>query len=59
MNTTTNQIAIAGSSLGLIIGLGYAFNKQKGFWAYIGYGLLGSVVLGTAAGLVGSAVNKQ
>lgn len=45
------SITQVGSSLGLIAGLGYAFKKNKSFWAYIGYGLLGSVVFGTIGNL--------
>ena len=46
LNTT--QIA---SSIGLIAGLGYAFNKNKSFWGYVGFGLLGSIVFGTVGNI--------
>jgi hypothetical protein len=46
------------ASAGMLAGLGYAFAKKKGFWAYVGYGLLGSVFIGTAAGLTARAVLK-
>ncbi len=36
-------------SVGFIWGLGYSFQKEKGFWAYVGYSFLGSVI-GTAVG---------
>jgi len=31
-------------SIGSLGGLYYAFKKNKGFWGYVGFGLLGSVV---------------
>ncbi len=45
------NITQASSSIGLLVGLGYAFNKSKGFFAYVGYGLLGSIVFGTIGNL--------
>ena len=47
-----------GSSVGLVAGLGYSFYKGKGFWAYIGYGILGSVVFGTVTNLGARAILK-
>lgn len=47
-----------GSSVGLVAGLGYSFAKGKGFWSYIGYGLLGSVVFGTVTNLGARAILK-
>jgi len=52
------NIASFGSSVGLIAGLGYAFSKKKGFWSYVGYGILGSVVFGTVAGLGAKVILK-
>ncbi len=46
-----SNITSASSSIGLIAGLGYAFSKDKGFWAYVGYGLLGSIVIGMVGNL--------
>lgn len=43
------------SSIGLIAGLGYAFKKNKGFWGYVGFALLGSIVFGTV-GNIGSRI---
>lgn len=43
------------SSIGFIAGLGYAFKKNKSFWGYVGYGLLGSIVFGTV-GNIGARV---
>lgn len=37
-------IGAVGSSIGLVGGLIYAFKKQKGFWGYVGYGLLFSTI---------------
>ena len=37
-----------GSSVGLGAGLYYAFSGKKGFWSYVGYGLLGSILGGIA-----------
>ena len=31
-------------SIGTIGGLYYAFKKKKGFWGYVGFALLGSVI---------------
>ncbi len=50
------NITQASSSIGLIAGLGYAFSKNKGFFAYVGYGLLGSIVIGIAGNLVAKTV---
>lgn len=52
------NITTFGSGVGLVVGLGYAFAKKKGFWSYVGYGLLGSIVLGTTAGLGAKAILK-
>lgn len=43
------------SSIGFIAGLGYAFKKNKGFWGYVGFGLLGSIFIGTI-GNIGARV---
>jgi len=52
------NITTFGSGVGLVSGLGYAFVKNKGFWGYVGYGLLGSLMFGTVAGLGAKAVLK-
>lgn len=52
------NITTFGSGVGLVAGLSYAFAKNKGFWAYVGYGLLGSIVIGTTAGLGAKALLK-
>lgn len=46
--TNITQIS---SSIGFIAGLGYAFKQNKGFWGYVGYGLLGSIVIGTVGNI--------
>lgn len=47
-----------GSSVGFVTGLGYAFAKKKGFWGYVGYSLLGSLMFGTVAGLGTQVMTK-
>lgn len=49
--TSVTQIS---SSVGLLAGLAYAFKNNKGFWAYVGYGLLGSI----SFGLIGNISSK-
>ncbi len=49
--TTYAAINIAGSSTGLLLGLGYAFHRKSSFWGYVGWGLLGSLVVGGVTGL--------
>ena len=49
--TNVTQIS---SSVGLLAGLSYAFKNNKGFWAYVGYGLLGSI----SFGLIGNISSK-
>ncbi len=46
-NINYTRIAIGG--IGNIAGLVYAFHKKKGFWGYVGFMLLGGIVLGTTA----------
>ena len=43
-NTRVVQIGSAVSSAGMVAGLIYAFKKDKGFWGYVGYGLLFSTI---------------
>jgi len=52
-----NSMAI-GSSIGLMVGLGYAFAKKKKFWGYVGFSLLGSLMLGTGCAVVANVANK-
>lgn len=40
-----------GNSLGMAGGLLYAFKKGKGFWGYVGYGLLFAIIGGTLTGV--------
>ena len=53
VNATPEQVVIAtkdesmvsmASGIGFLAGLGYAFYTKKGFWRYVGFGLLGSIV---------------
>ena len=34
------------SSVGFMAGLGLSFYRKSGFWGYVGFGLLGSIVIG-------------
>ena len=46
------------SSAGFLGGLGFAFYKKSKFWGYIGWGLLGSIALGTVGGIIDMATKK-
>jgi hypothetical protein len=48
--TTMNNSQIVLGSIGMLGGLYYAFTMKKGFWGYVGFGVLGSI----AGGLVGN-----
>lgn len=52
------NITSFGSSLGMVSGLLYAFNTKKKFWGYVGYSILGSLVVGTVANLGARAILK-
>jgi len=52
------NITTFGSGVGFVTGLGYAFANKKGFWGYVGYSLLGSLMFGTVAGLGAKALLK-
>lgn len=43
---TLVTIAYAGGILGLIVGLIFAYKRKSGFWGYVGFGILGSVIIG-------------
>ena len=58
LQTQNSKPAIFLSSVGLLAGLYYAFKNEKGFWAYVGYGLLGSIA-GTTAGSIVSLVKSD
>jgi hypothetical protein len=53
--TNITQIA---SSVGLLAGLVYAFKNNKGFWAYVGYGMLGSIAFGLSANITSKILIK-
>ncbi len=44
-------INVGASSLGFLSGLGFAYHRKSKFWGYVGWGLLGSLVVGGVAGL--------
>lgn len=43
---TLVTIAYAGGTIGLIVGLIIAYKRKTGFWGYVGFGLLGSILIG-------------
>ena len=43
---TLVTIAYAGATIWLIVGLIIAYKRKTGFWGYVGFGLLGSIVIG-------------
>jgi hypothetical protein len=43
---TLYAIAYAGATIGLIVGLIVAYKRKTGFWGYVGFGILGSIVIG-------------
>ena len=49
-------VSIAGG-VGSLVGLGYAFSQKKGFWGYVGFFVLGSLV-GSLIGTVGHQIYK-
>lgn len=67
-NTSTDKSALAydkitnitqiASSAGLLAGLGYAFKKNKGFWGYVGYSILGSISFGLASNVTSKILIK-
>lgn len=59
-NTKASLVsARIGSSLGFIIGLGYAFNVKSGFWKGWGYTILGSIALGGLGYGIGLAIDSS
>jgi hypothetical protein len=59
-NTKASLVsARIGSSLGFIIGLGYAFNVKSGFWKGWGYTILGSMALGGLGYGIGLAIDSS
>lgn len=39
-------------SVGTLWGFYYSFSKDKGFWSYVGFGLLGSIAGGTVGTII-------
>ena len=61
INATAEQVATAtksksmasmASGVGFLAGLGYAFYTKRGFWGYVGFGLLGSIVASVGYNIV-------
>lgn len=48
---TLVTIAYAGGIVGLIAGLIFAYKRKSGFWGYVGFGILGSVLIGAVTRL--------
>jgi hypothetical protein len=48
-----------GSSVGGIVGLGYAFKVKSGFWKGWGYLILGGLVVGGLGYGIGMAIPKK
>jgi hypothetical protein len=53
------NITSIGSTIGLVGGLVYAFKTKKGFWGYVGFGILGSVVLGMTSKVLARSFIKK
>lgn len=51
MNDKSNRHT--GVIIGLIVGLIFAYKRKSGFWGYVGFGLLGAVVIGEITTLAG------
>jgi uncharacterized membrane protein YfcA len=54
----TNNTTMVLSSVGALAGLYFAFKKQKGFWGYAGYFVLGSIAGHLAGNIVTSVIPK-
>ena len=50
--TKADSMAYSVSGVGFLAGLGYAFYKKKGFWGYVGFSILGSVVASVGYNIV-------
>ena len=40
--TVPTSVYVA-NGIGILAGLGFAFYKKKGFWGYVGFGILGGI----------------
>ncbi|MFA6569654.1 MAG: hypothetical protein WCT77_00245 [Bacteroidota bacterium] len=58
IGTVAKITSIAGTA-GSVIGLAYAFKKQKKFWGYVGFMVLGSLILSGTAYVASSALIKE
>lgn len=57
--TQAATIIGAASSAGLVLGLVYAFRTKRKFWGYVGFGLLGSIIVGSAVGVPVSLMTNK
>lgn len=53
------NIASIGSSVGTVAGLVLAYKQKKKFWGYVGYAILGSLVVGITAGVTARVLVKE
>jgi len=53
--TITGIATAAGNVLGLV----YAFNQKKSFWGYVGYMVLGGLVVGLSANVASNLMIKN
>lgn len=54
-----SKLKIGLSSAGALAGLYYAFNKNKGFWGYVGFFILGSLAGSLTATAIESTKKQQ
>lgn len=52
METKASLIIGGLSSVGLAAGLYFAYTKDQKFWGYVGFGLLGSILLAGAGRVI-------
>lgn len=50
---TITALSLSASAAGVLVGMYIAYKKDKGFWGYAGYMLLGSIAGGLIVGVPG------
>lgn len=58
-NKRVQKAGAVGSSIGFVGGLVYAFKTKKGFWGYVGYSVLFSLIGGTVSSLPAFIMLKE
>ena len=48
VNVASSNGRTMANGIGLLAGLAFAYHRGSGFWGYVGWGILGSVVATTA-----------